>query len=113
MKNEVTLEDIKKILKKEKKRFNKLSIDEQTNSNVWAAIHTRYGRDIWNKVRNEFNGDISEEKINNMVSEFLEDIRGREGDKDIEFINEFNNDNERYNRILKNEFVHVIDNLEL
>jgi hypothetical protein len=113
MKNEVTSEDIKKILKKEKKRFNKLSIDEQTNSNVWATIHIQYGRDIWNKVRNEFNGNVSEEKINNMVSEFLEDIRGREGDKDIKFINEFNNDNERYNRILKDEFVNVIDNLEL
>ena len=111
MKNEVTLEDIKKILKKEKKRFSKLSIDEQSNSNVWATIHTLYGFEIWDKVNTEFKGDVSEENIESMVSDFLNEIRNSKEDKDITFINGFNTDNERYLRILKDEFVGVINNL--
>lgn len=116
----VTLEEIKIINEKGKKRYNRMSKKEKIRYDCWRSIHSQYGFDIWDEIYTKsdeigekFLDDIkNEDKVNEMVSQFISKIKNSDNEDDKFFIKgPYSVDSELCDSLFKDEYMENIKSL--
>jgi hypothetical protein len=84
--------------------------EEQKNWEVWSAVHCYYGFDTWmdisDKIGDHIKGSIPQDTIEDLIKEFINNIKNSNKEVDVNFINDFyNEDSERCDRIIREEYL--------
>jgi len=84
--------------------------EEQKDWEVWSAVHCYYGFDTWmdisDKIGDHIKGSVPQDTIEDLIKEFINNIKNSNKEVDVNFINDFyNEDSERCDRIIREEYL--------